>query len=275
MVLHEAIRFLRKEATMANYKILWQAATVVSKLPDYVKAIKEHSQKILGPGITLDIRGVDVGTMDLHFAYFQHLNDYNLLNSVLRASREGYDGVAVGCICDSGVHLAREVTDIPVAGLAESGMLFACMYGKKFSIVTYTREHIDKRLEALIRLYGLEERAAELEYFEVSLEAIANSFKEPGPVLDAFKLAAQRAVDKGAEIILPGCGILNLLSVQNGLTKVGSATVLDVSGVLMKTLETMITLKEKSGITVSRSGMYASPSKEQIEAAKKIYSVDW
>lgn len=260
---------------MANYKILWQAATVVSKLTDYVNAIKEHSQKILGPEITFDIRGVDFGTMDLHFAYFQNLNDYNLLHSVLRASREGYDGVAVGCICDSGVHLAREVMDIPVAGLAESGMLFACMYGKKFSIVTYTKEHIDKRLEALVRSYGLEERAAELEYFEVSLEAIANAFKEPGPVLDAFKLAAQRAVDKGAEIILPGCGILNLLSVQNGLTKVGSATVLDVSGVLMKTLETMITLKEKSGITVSRSGLYASPSKEQIEAAKKIYSVDW
>jgi allantoin racemase len=266
---------LRKEFAMANYKILWQAATVVSKLPDYVKAIKGHSQRILGPEITLDIRGVDVGTMDLHFAYFQYLNDHNLLHSVLRASREGYDGVAVGCICDSGVHLAREVTDIPIAGLAESGMLFACMYGKKFSIVTYTKELIDKRLEALIRLYGLEERAAELEYFEVSLEAIANAFKEPGPVLDAFKLAAQRAVDKGAEVILPGCGILNLLSVQNGLTKVGSAPVLDVSGVLMKTLETMITLKEKSGITVSRRGLYASPSKEQIEAAKKIYSVDW
>ncbi|MGD8986367.1 MAG: hypothetical protein PVI53_20240, partial [Desulfobacteraceae bacterium] len=90
-----------------------------------------------------------------------------------------------------------------------------------------------------------------------------------------FKSAIQRAVDKGAEVILPGCGILNLLSVENDLTSVGNATILDVSGVLMKTLETMIILKEKSGIGVSRNGLYASPSREQIEAAKKTYGVKW
>lgn len=264
-----------KGFAMAKYKILWQAATAVSGLPDYVAAIKRHAERILGPEVTLDIRGVDFGTMDLHFAYFQFLNDHNLVESILRASEEGYNGVAVGCICDSGVHLAREVTEIPVAGLAEAGMLFACMYGKRFSVVTYTKELVCKRLDELIRSYGLKERAAGMEYFDVPLEAIAKAFSDPAPVLDAFKSAIQRAVDKGAEVILPGCGILNLLSVENDLTSVGNATVLDVSGVLMKTLETMIILKEKSGIGVSRNGLYASPSREQIEAAKKIYGVKW
>ncbi|MFH1080831.1 MAG: hypothetical protein V1766_11350 [Pseudomonadota bacterium] len=80
---------------------------------------------------------------------------------------------------------------------------------------------------------------------------------------------------KGAEVILPGCSLLNLISVENGLTKVGNATVLDVSGALMKTFDTMITLRKKSGITVSRQGPYESPTKDQIEAVKKIYGVKW
>ena len=260
---------------MSQYKILWQSSTAVSGLPAYSAAIKRHGERILGKDVKLDIRGVDAGTMDLHFLYFQFLNDHKVTNSILKASTEGYDGVAVGCFMDSGVQLAREITDMPVVGLAETSMLFACMYGKKFSIVTYVRQMTEKRYDELIRMYSLQGRAAPLEYFDISLDALANSFDKPKPVLDAFKKASQRAIDKGAEVILPGCGLLNLIAVENGLTKVGNATVLDVSGALMKTLDAMITLRKKSGITVSRQGLYESPTKDQIEAVKKIYGVKW
>ena len=54
-----------------------------------------------------------------------------------------------------------------------------------------------------------------------------------------------------------------------------NATVLDVSGALMKTLDAMITLKKKCGITVSRQGLYESPTREQIVATKEIYGVKW
>jgi len=260
---------------MENHRILWQSSTAVSGLPAYTEAIKRHAERILGPETTLDIRGVEAGTMDLHFMYFQFLNDQNVLNSILKASTEGYDGVAVGCFLDPGVHQAREITDMPVAGLAETSMLYACMYGKKFSVVTYVRQMVEKKYDELIRLYGLQSRAAPMEYFDISLDALANSFDNPGPVLDAFRKAAKRAVEKGAEVILPGCGLLNLISVENDLTNIGNATVMDVSGALMKILEAMITLRKKCGITVSRQGLYESPTKEQIAATKEIYGVKW
>ena len=260
---------------MAHYKILWQSSTAVSGLPAYSEAIRRHAERIMGPEVTLDIRGVDAGTMDLHFIYFQFLNDHDVLNSILKASTEGYDGVAVGCFLDSGVHQAREITDMPVVGLAETSMLFACMYGKKFSVVTYVRQMVEKRYDELIRLYCLQGRAAPMEYFDISLDALGNSFDNPGPVLDAFEKASQKAVEKGAEVILPGCGLLNLISVENGLTKVGRATVLDVSGALMKTLDAMITLRKQCGMTVSRQGLYESPTPDQLAATKEIYGVNW
>jgi hypothetical protein len=105
------------------------------------------------------------------------------------------------------------------------------------------------------------------------LDVLANSFNNPEPVLKSFQEAGRLAVKSGAEVILPGCGLLNLIVVENGLTQIEGATVLDVSGALMKVAEAMITLKNVSGIGTSRTGLYESPTKEQLAAAKKIYGI--
>ena len=82
---------------MGKYKILWQSSTAISGLPAYAEAIKKHSKKILGPDYQLEIKGVDSGSMDLHYNYVQYLNDYNILNNILKAEADGYDAVAIGC----------------------------------------------------------------------------------------------------------------------------------------------------------------------------------
>lgn len=258
---------------MSKYKILWQSSTAISGLPAYAEAIKNHSKKILGPDYQLDIKGVASGSMDLHYNYVQYLNDYNILNNILKAEADGYDAVAIGCFFDPVLKEAREVVDIPVLSLAETGMLYSCMYGQKFSVVTYQRQVIRKKYDQLVNLYGLQSRAVAGEYFDISLNVLANSFTNPQPVLDAFLEAGRRAVKNGAEVILPGCGLLNLIVVENKMTEIDGATVLDVSGALMKTAEAMITLKEVSGIGMTRAGLYESPSKKILESANNIYGV--
>ena len=152
-------------------------------------------------------------------------------------------------------------------------MLYACMYGQKFSVVTYQRQVIRKKYDQLVNLYGLQSRAVAGEYFDIPLNVLANSFNNPKPVLDAFLEAGRRAVKNGAEVILPGCGLLNLIVVENKMTEIDGATVLDVSGALMKTAEAMITLKKVSGIGMTRAGLYESPAKNILEAANSIYGV--
>jgi allantoin racemase len=258
---------------MGKYKILWQSSTTISGLPAYSAAIARHGKRVLGPDFQLDIKGVDKGSLDLHFHYVQYLNDYNILNSLLKAEVEGYDAIAIGCFFDPVIKEAREIINIPILSLAETGMLFACMYGQKFSVVTYQRQALRKKYDQLINLYGLQSRAVAGEYFDISLEVLGNSFNNPEPVLKAFQEAARKAVQKGAEVILPGCGLLNLIVVENGLNQIEGATVLDISGVLMKSAETMIILRNVSGSRTSRVGYFESPSQEQLEAAKRIYGV--
>ncbi len=256
---------------MKKYRILWQSSTAISKFPDYKAAILRHGKKILGPDIQLEIRGVDSGTSALHFMAFDFLNNAQVFKSVSRAPEEGFDAVAIGCFLDPILDELREVMEIPVLSLAETGMLTACMLGKRFSIISYVPQLINKRYSELIHKYGLTERSAGLTTFDLPFEELDKGFKDPSKVVEKFIAAGREAVAKGAEVLLPGCGCLNLILAENCVSKVEGATILDVSGALMKTAELMIVLREVSGTCVSRRGFYEAPPKEEIEKVAKIY----
>jgi allantoin racemase len=60
----------------------------------------------------------------------------------LETLAEQHDGVYAAIIAafgDPGLLGARELFDIPVVGLAEAAMLSACMLGRRFAIVTFSR----------------------------------------------------------------------------------------------------------------------------------------
>ena len=76
------------------------------------------------------------------------------------------------------------------------------------------------------------------------------------------------------DIILPGCGLLNMVLVDNRITHIaqGKVPVVDVVGVLLKQTELMIGLYRTSGVTVSRLGYYESPA--NIAEIRGLYNLD-
>ena len=257
---------------MSKHRILWQSSTMIGGLPEYEKAIYAHAKKVLSHEFELAVRGVSKGTSQIHFMAFDFLNNGQLFRAIEQAAREGYDAVALGCFLDPILDELREVMDIPILGLGEAAMLAACMLGKRFSVVTYVSENNDKRFRELINKYGLSERAAPSTSFNISPTEMMNGFTDPEPVVEGFKKAAIEAVRQGAEVILPGCGLLNLILRIADISQVENATVLDVTGALMKMAEMMVTLKNVSGVNVSRVGYYRSPSKELYDEVRKIYA---
>ena len=256
---------------MSRKKILWQSSTVIANFIDYNNAIKQHAEKILGSDYEIIVRGVNKGTPDLHFQTFDFLNNIQVFKSVTQAERNGASGVAIGCFLDPILDELREVLDIPVLSLGEAGMLTACMLGKRFSVISYVPQLNNKRYGELVHKYGLTERCAGLTSFDLPFEALDNGFTDPTGVIERFNTAALEAIDRGAEVLLPGCGCLNLILAQNGINQIKSATVLDVSGALMKLTEMMIVLREVSGTSISRRGYYEAPSKESIAKVIKQY----
>ena len=97
-----------------KYKIWWQSSTVLDPESDYAKSIENHSTKILNPDFELEVHGVNRGTSELHYMFFEFLNIRNVIGNVIKAEEEGYDAVVLGCFTDPGLHEAREVVNIPV-----------------------------------------------------------------------------------------------------------------------------------------------------------------
>jgi len=256
---------------MRKYKILWQSSTAIAEFPEYKNAIEAHAKKILSPNFEIEVRGVQKGTADIHFMVFDFLNNSQLFDSVIRAKKEGYDAVAIGCFMDPILEELREIMDIPVMSLGEAGMLTACMLGKYFSVISYIPQANTKFYRNLAHKYGLLERTASFMSFDLPLAELEKGFKDPGPVIKRFLTAAQKAVEEGAEVLLPGCGCLNLVIMKGKVNQVDGATVLDVTGALMKLTEMMIVLGEISGTKISRKGYFEAPTKEKINEVLKIY----
>ena len=256
---------------MKKRRILWQSSQAVQRFPDYVKAILRHGEKILGPDFQIEVRGVDRGTPDTQFLAYDFLNNFQVFNSVRKAEKDGLDAAAIGCFLDPVLNELREVMEIPVLSLGEAGMLTACMLGKRFSVITYVPQLKNKRFDELIHQYGLTQRSVEIISFNLPFVELDKGFKDPSVAIEKFTTASKEAIAKGAEVLIPGCGCLNLILAENGINQIEGAAVVDVTGALMKMTEMMIVLKEVSGTSVSRRGFNEAPPREDIERVIKIY----
>jgi len=254
-------------------RILWQSSTAIHRFPAYAKEIEAHGARVLSPGSSLLVRGVSEGTNELHYRAFDFMNNTQLFDSVVNAERDGCDAVAVGCFLDPILDELREIVDIPIMSLAETGMHLACMLGKRFSVLTYTASLNEKFYAELVHKYGLQERAAPLVSFELPLEELEAALAgDATDCLNRVREAGRKAIAGGAEVLLLGCGLLNLVAVRNKLTNVDGATLLDVSGALMKMTEAMVVLRRVSGVSISRSGFYAKPKPELLDKTLRLYA---
>ncbi len=258
-------------------RILWQSSTALDQFPFYVEAIRSHARERGAAGTTLEVRGVpnllpDAGA--LHYKAFDFLNNRALIESALRAEREGYDAIALGCFLDPVLDELKELLDIPVLGLAESAMHMACMLGRRFAVLSHTAAFNIKFHEDLIAKYGLEKHAGPLISFDLPLEELEAALSgNPEACLERIRHAGMQAVAQGAEVILLGCGLMNLAGIRNGLTEIDGAPVLDISGALLKMTEAMVVLQRTSGLHVSRKGYYAKPSDDAIDAVARAHGL--
>lgn len=102
----------------------------------------------------------------------------------------GFDAAVVGAFGDPGLGAARELLSIPVVGLAEAGLLSACMLGRSFSVVTFSATLVPW-FEECIAWHGLEKRCA-------SVRSLHESFTS---LTDVKKEKEQRLIDLANKVI--------------------------------------------------------------------------
>ena len=242
-------------------------------MPLYRRTLEEHAAKTVSAETNVAVHGLRPGTYGEDFApidaikyrYLESLNEDQLCEAALAAEREGFDALAIGCFFDPALRAARSLVDIPVVSLAETCMLVACSYGRKFAVVTLCGDESANLLD-ICEHYGLERRLAGILSMdppidEYTLEAEDESTVE---VEEGFAHACARAFELGAEVIVPGDGVLNEFLYRRGMSNVNGATVMDSIAVLFSYAEMLVRLRETTGMTVSRRQMYLKPPESML-----------
>lgn len=172
------------------------------------------------------------------------------------AQRAGdYDGVIIACYGDPGLYAAREVSPVPVVGIAEASMLMACMVAHRFSVVTVL-PRVRPLIEDVVARYGLSGRCASVRATSL---AVLDIERDPDAAQREITAEASRAIEAdGAEAICLGCAGMGPLDrhVQEAL----DVPVIDGVAAAVKMLEALTGY----GLATSRVAAFKRPEPKEL-----------
>ncbi len=130
------------------------------------------------------------------------------------AERRGtFDAAICAAFGDPGLGGARELFDFPVVGMAEAAMLAACMLGRSFGIVSFSRS-LEPWFAEIVAWHGLSGRCAAIATLDEAFKSIDDVQEEKEQVL--VDLANRTVADRGADVVIlagaPLAGLANKIA---------------------------------------------------------------
>jgi allantoin racemase len=254
---------------MTLIRIWHQSFTDLDVFPRYRETLQVHAEAASDSGSSVSVHGLRPGTypagttpMEVNSrAGLRLSNARQVCEAALTAEAAGYDAFALGCFFDPALDEARSLVSIPVVSLTETCMLTACSLGRRFAVVALT--DFQKMLsEDLAVKYGIASRLAGVVTMSppVSLFDLEGDGPAVAAIISNFTDACERAVSLGAEVIIPGDGVLNEFLFRHHVRSVGGAVVLDGLGILFQHAAFFARARIAGSLDVSRSLLYAKPT---------------
>ncbi|QLH13005.1 hypothetical protein HYQ43_01470 [Paracoccus pantotrophus] len=246
-----------------------------SKTGGYGQLLQRVITDAAAPGTQIDIFGLSPHrAVADQYRYLEFQDTTEVLENGLRAERDGYDAFLIGNIFQPGLHELRELLNIPVLGLAESSIQMACLMGPSFSLININPK-FNRRIVEGIRLQGLESRMTSVEMMTVARPGVfdqaQNDPEVAAGIVEQFVETGRRALDKGAEVLIPAGGSLMAVLIKAGLTQVDGAPVLNGITALVKTGEMAVQMRQLTGIFTSKRLTYAPPTGKLLEDVRNAY----
>jgi|LSQX01.2.fsa_nt_gb allantoin racemase len=222
--------------------------------------IKRYLEKYKDKDTEVDVVSMPRGPKHLEYLYYQSIAYHEILKTVERAEKDGYNAAVIGCFDDPGLYPAREISETMfVTGPGEASMLIAATLGGSFSIIVGCDKWIPQMRDN-VRKYGSSEKLASFRSLGLG---VLDFRKDPAFTAKRMRQEIQRAINEDkAEVILLGCtmefGFFEELQGQFGVP------VIDVMLAAFKYAEFLAGLKQKMNWFTSKVLTFASPPAEQI-----------
>jgi allantoin racemase len=261
-------------------RIWHQSFTVLDDVPHYRDALARHLESVASPGVTVDLHGMRPGTYPsaypgshIGYHYLSGLHREQFVAAALRAQDQGYDAFFIATVPDTGFQEIRSLVDIPVIAFGQTSVLMAAMLGTPVGIVNFIAE-LEPQLRRNMHDYGLDGVLGPMTQVEAGFTDVMAAYAEPDKLTAAFEVAARRLIDRGATVIVPGEGPLNVFLAGAGVSRVDDVPVVDSIGTCLRVAELRATQYRRTGLHPARRGFhYAQPPRGMVDEVRRWYGL--
>lgn len=240
--------------------------------PAYNGLIEETLHAYARPGTEIAVSNVTNCPENIDYYYTKHIVELEVFEHVIKAEKDGFDAVIVGCCYDPGVRTARELVDIPVIGPLEATMQMASYFGHDYAVVTDHHKAVPL-MRDLIRLYG----DANCRGVGSINWWITDMIKDSaGVARDALAAAEKARSEHGVEAVILACTIISA-SVEKTILAGGierDPVILNPNTMALKMAESLADLHAMGAYGISRRGYYDKMSNhapDEFEAVREQY----
>jgi allantoin racemase len=168
------------------------------------------------------------------------LMDWTVFQAGITAEAEGYAGVLIDTVSDSGLWPLRSVLSIPVVGPGEASFAAAMMLGKRFSVLTMWPQWF-ALYEKVLSQHGWNDRCASLRSIDTRPDVTELLEGKEEVVFAKLKAEGLRAIEEdGADVIVLGSTTMHQSAAY--LQSELPVPVINPGQVAYKTLESLIEL---------------------------------
>ncbi|MGO8920201.1 MAG: aspartate/glutamate racemase family protein [Stellaceae bacterium] len=241
----------------APMRIWYQSFVDPQEQAPYIDRLRERLRRLAAPGVTVDVFGIAPPDRFFHPLTEFRCADQTIRNA-LAAERAGYDAFVIGHFQEPGLTECRGAVGLPVIGLGEAAMLYACSIGRRFGLVTIDPVFVPWHEEQVVR-HGLERRCAGVRAITADLPRFMRAFTDTAErhsVRADFAGQVGALVAGGADVLIPAGGLPMLLFAEEQPFTIGGAVVLEGIATVLKTAEMAVALCRLTGTAASRAGLY-------------------
>jgi hypothetical protein len=239
-------------------RVWYQSFVDPAEQAPYFDRLRDRLRTLASPGITVEVHGISPPDR-----YFHPITEFRCaqqtIHAALEAERAGYDAFVIGHFQEPGLTECRGAVAIPVIGLGEATMLFACSIGRRIGLVTIDPVFIPWHEEQVIR-HGLSQRIGGVAAIKADLQRFMRAFTDAGEyaaVRADFVQQVRPLLDRGCDVLIPAGGLPMLLFSQEQPFLIDGAVVLEGIATVMKATEMALALHRLTGVAASRSGLYS------------------
>ena len=223
--------------------------------------IEKYLEESVSEGFEVEARLIKNPFPDLEYHCYCSLIARDVLREVVRAEREGFSAVIIGCFYDPLLDEARELAlKIAVVAPCQASLHVASLLGSSISII-YGRDKHLPRIKELAAKYGFASRIASYRCLDLCVEELYGKRQLVEERL--LKVARQAVVEDKAEVVVLGCTAL--YNLHRALQRELKVPAVDPVLASLKIAELLTVIGEEFEWRHSKRGVFEAPPFKELE----------